>query len=682
MARIQLKLYEASYSILAGNTAAGLGEGEIGIASDTKTLYKRPDGNPTGALVAIDGPGKIIGIGNLVLNSDPTTNYGGQAIFAYTGITGLTGPANSTWSVKVTNSNSFDVFTTNSSGTITNSLSIDPTTVSVNLYNSPTCPTATAGNATTQIANCNWVHSEVNAVLSSVSAGGMLLDSPTFTGTPTATGSIPLDDSTTRLATTGWYISQAAAAPPTMNGVATVGVSYRFSRSDHIHPSDTSRASVVQLQSATGGYISIALVNNSPINLSDNQASNGIIEFTGTPGGTVLISFPTTTARKWTIKNSTTDSSTLLFKLAGTGSAGDIFLYNSDSLDVYSTGSAIKKTTVAHNITNLAVASSNVTLTDFPSNQILNFIGTLTSNIIITIPALAGKWTFRNFTTGAYTISVKTAAGGSNTFTLPLSGGSMDLGSDGTFIFQSTTDNDLGKVVFFPVQNAPTGYLECAGQPIPVALYPNLAAFLWVGNALNSSATFGYRTTSNVSSNATFFRSSSGAYIVLPDLRGEFIRGWDHGRNVDILTIHGSVVVTNGSNIITGISSTASIKPGMSISIYRSSDNTALVSSGATVLAVDNANQITLDVAHNATGTTTSANPAYLVLSGRVFGSWEESENLKHLHTIPDAAIGGGTYDYANGAGSNRLGGSENTTYSGGAESRPRNIALLPCIQY
>lgn len=50
------------------------------------------------------------------------------------------------------------------------------------------------------------------------------------------------DDSSTAIATTAFVVGQASAATPLVNGTAAVGTSLRFSRQDHIHPTDTTRA--------------------------------------------------------------------------------------------------------------------------------------------------------------------------------------------------------------------------------------------------------------------------------------------------------------------------------------------------------------------------------------------------------------------------------------------------------
>jgi len=68
-----------------------------------------------------------------------------------------------------------------------------------------------------------------------------------------------------------------------------------------------------------------------------------------------------------------------------------------------------------------------------------------------------------------------------------------------------------GTVANFAGQSAPTGWLLCDGSNVNRATYPSL--FDVIGETFGAgdgSTTFG-----------------------LPDLRGEFVRGWDNGRGVD-----------------------------------------------------------------------------------------------------------------------------------------------------
>jgi microcystin-dependent protein len=67
----------------------------------------------------------------------------------------------------------------------------------------------------------------------------------------------------------------------------------------------------------------------------------------------------------------------------------------------------------------------------------------------------------------------------------------------------------VGAVLAFPVGTVPAGYLECNGAAISKTTYATLYAFLKDSGA---SCIYGESTTFN-----------------LPDYRGRFMRGWDHG---------------------------------------------------------------------------------------------------------------------------------------------------------
>lgn len=77
----------------------------------------------------------------------------------------------------------------------------------------------------------------------------------------------------------------------------------------------------------------------------------------------------------------------------------------------------------------------------------------------------------------------------------------------------------------------PPGTLKANGAAIWRAGYPDLDAAIYVGDALNATAAWGYRCTDH--GNPTGTRSAGGAYLVLPDARGEFRRGYDDGANRD-----------------------------------------------------------------------------------------------------------------------------------------------------
>lgn len=86
----------------------------------------------------------------------------------------------------------------------------------------------------------------------------------------------------------------------------------------------------------------------------------------------------------------------------------------------------------------LSVAGgANVTLTPAQAgNGVLYFYGALTANIAIIVPA-PGKWTVVNGTTGAYTLTVKTAAGSGVVVT---QGRSQNVWADAANVMQQVTD--------------------------------------------------------------------------------------------------------------------------------------------------------------------------------------------------------------------------------------------------
>jgi hypothetical protein len=63
----------------------------------------------------------------------------------------------------------------------------------------------------------------------------------TLSGGGTST-TAAIDNNSTNIATTAYVVGQASGTAPVMNGTATIGTSLRYSRQDHVHPSDTSRA--------------------------------------------------------------------------------------------------------------------------------------------------------------------------------------------------------------------------------------------------------------------------------------------------------------------------------------------------------------------------------------------------------------------------------------------------------
>jgi hypothetical protein len=86
------------------------------------------------------------------------------------------------------------------------------------------------------------------------------LASPTFTGTPSAP-TAAANTNTTQIATTAFVLSQSSSIQPLMNGEVATGTSFKYSREDHVHPVDTSRAPVYLPISSKFSSYTLALVD-------------------------------------------------------------------------------------------------------------------------------------------------------------------------------------------------------------------------------------------------------------------------------------------------------------------------------------------------------------------------------------------------------------------------------------
>lgn len=91
----------------------------------------------------------------------------------------------------------------------------------------------------------------------------------------------------------------------------------------------------------------------------------------------------------------------------------------------------------------------------------------------------------------------------------------------------------VGAVVAFPKNAVPPGFLEIDGSVQSIATYPDLFAYL----------------------GTTFNTGSEGAgNFRLPESRGEFLRGWDHGRGIDVGRAIGSYQTDALQNITGAVS--------------------------------------------------------------------------------------------------------------------------------
>ena len=112
-------------------------------------------------------------------------------------------------------------------------------------------------------------------------------------------------------------------------------------------------------------------------------------------------------------------------------------------------------------------------------------------------------------------LQAASAIGSNVTFTLPSADGSdgqmLKTNGSGTLSFTTVQGVPSGAVFCLAVSAVPADYLECNGAAVSRTTYAALFAVI--------STTYG------AGNGSTTFN--------LPDLRGEFVRGWDHGRGVD-----------------------------------------------------------------------------------------------------------------------------------------------------
>lgn len=230
-----------------------------------------------------------------------------------------------------------------------------------------------------------------------------------------------------------------------------------------------------------------------------------------------------------------------------------------------------------------------------------------------------------------------------------------------------------GAVMYFARNSAPAGWLKCNGAAISRTAYAKL--FAAIGTVFGAGDGF---TTFN-----------------LPDLRGEFVRGWDDGRGVDGGRAFGSFqagMIQSHSH--TGSSASAGAH-GHTGSANSGGSHNHSASSGAAGT-------------HSHTGTTSAAGEHTHTMPGRTgsdtagsyVGGASTASNPKttnaagnHSHTFTTSTAGDHTHTVSVGTGGEHThslsinsGGAHTHAItidaSGGAETRPRNIALLPCIRF
>jgi hypothetical protein len=280
----------------------------------------------------------------------------------------------------------------------------------------PTAPTAAPTTNTDQIATTAFVLAAIPSTDAGVlsfngrvgavtllandisAAGGAPAMSPTFTGTPLGPTAAP-GTNTQQLATTAFVMAALPTVPlastslPLMDGTAAVGVGSTWARSDHVHPTDTSRAAASALASyllLSGGTITGNLAVNAGLSASSAQINNGTFSiFKGTAANPALYFNDGSTNRTSFYFNITSGSSTWTDNYSGANIAmGPTSVINLNGSNV--------------NVNATANFNSNVSISgQMGSGSIASGPVTLTGNISITAPGTSiGGWALYNSSGG------------------------------------------------------------------------------------------------------------------------------------------------------------------------------------------------------------------------------------------------------------------------------------------
>ena len=217
------------------------------------------------------------------------------------------------------------------------------------------------------------------------------------------------------------------------------------------------------------------------------------------------------------------------------------------------------------------------------------------------------------------------------TFTLPPNDGSngqmLQTNGSGELSFTTVQGVPSGSVFCMAVATVPSGYLECNGAAVSRSTYAVL--FAVVGTAYgtgNGSTTFN-----------------------LPDLRGEFVRGFDNGRGID--SGRNIAIVQLSQNKSHNHSASTSISdPGHFHHSFRSGNAT--------------------ERQHDS-NLSSSNKPS----SGTGAGNKNEAYNIVATNSNPNV---GRTSNVNANIGVNV---STNTSNDGGNEARPRNVAMMYIIK-
>lgn len=261
--------------------------------------------------------------------------------------------------------------------------------------------------------------------------------------------------------------------------------------------------------------------------------------------------------------------------------------------------------------------------------------GTLSSDLTITVPSLAKKWTFiNNLTTDGFYVLIKTSGGTAKN--IP-HGVTLDITCDGTNVYRSD-GHRVGELFFHAGASAPAGSLECNGAtPLRASAIDLFAVLSTTWGAGNGTTTF-----------------------TIPDgyTSGKFVRS----RTASVTT--GTAQTNqNKSHTHTGSGSTGNI----------SADHTHAYSGSTGTQSANHYHSYTLETLFNGcAGSVGSGLYAVSTWGGSTTGY--ESSSHYHAYSGSTGGVSSNhthTYSFTTSTGS-----------ADGTEARPEAIVATLCIRY
>jgi len=202
----------------------------------------------------------------------------------------------------------------------------------------------------------------------------------------------------------------------------------------------------------------------------------------------------------------------------------------------------------------------------------------------------------------------------------------------------------IGLILEWFTETAPDGFLECNGQSITVAAFPDL--FLQLG----------YRF------------GGSGANFNVPDCRGLLVRCWRHAKSGVDLDADAATSCTAdiAAGAVTNITGLAGV-PRIGAVVAGTGIVVGTVITGITTFGADG-----IPTAFTISDAAAAGAAVALTIDNDQIGSTQYDENKSHAHS---AIVGLGLNNQATG------GSLKNTTSTGGSESRPKNMATMYIIR-